>query len=262
MTHTVKVTHNAGLFSCFSQRLSAIIRYANQNKTFPDYVDSSEQFRMYKVDPSIDITDSLIQPSKILIPYGGYVHFTDQFTDYSNLDYTRLNPIISKYFTVSDIVYNQLNNFINKYNIDLSNSCSIFYRGNDKRTECQLATPETFIQKAQIVRENYPSIKFFVQTDDSRFLNLFMDIFKDAIYLKELQTISNDSMSVSASLPREERLEHAINLLAAVNVVARCKYLITHSGNCGYWACLYRGNSNNIIQHFTSESNKAYGWLK
>jgi len=261
MIHKIKVTHNSGLFSCFSQRLSAIIKYANENKVFPDIVDSSEQFLMYKTDKSVDITETLIQNLDNKISFTKPIHFTDQFTDYSKLDFSLLNPIIGKYFSISDIVKNRLNKFIVDYDIDFFDTCSIFYRGNDKRLECKLATPEMFIEKAQTIKNYKKSIKFLVQTDDTDFLNQFTSTFKDSIYFRELPTIHNKSMSVSGSLPENQRLNHAIDLLAAVNIVARCKYLVTHSGNCGYWASLYRGGPDGIIQHFTNEANENYGWI-
>ena len=44
----IKITHNAGFFSCCSVRLSEIIDFINSNKRLPDNVDSSEQFEIYK----------------------------------------------------------------------------------------------------------------------------------------------------------------------------------------------------------------------
>lgn len=263
MTHILKVTHNAGLFSCFSQRLSAIISYANKNQIFPQHIDSSEQFSMYKPSPEIDVSNILIKSIDSSIQYREHLHFTDQFTDYAKLNFSALNPIISKYFSISDTVKERLNYLIQAYDIDFFDTCSIFYRGNDKRLECELATKETFIEKASIIKKHNKNIKFLVQTDDSSFLEAFQNQFQDSISFRELHTIADGSMSVSASLPQHQRLHHAIDLLAAVNVVSRCKYLVTHSGNCGFWACLYRGSSEGIIQHFTSESSQDYhGWLK
>lgn len=264
MKHHIKVTHSSGLFSCFSQRLSAIIHYANVHKSFPDSIDSSEQFGLYKEDPSIDITNILFKDiGNTDITYEEYIYFTDQFTDYSKLQYNYFNLLINKYFSISQFVQEKITYFNKTYNINYNNLCSVLYRGNDKRLECKLATPEMFIDKASIIKTNDPSVNFFVQTDDSIFLQMFIEKFpNDTIYLKELPTISNDSMSVTQSLPIDNRLNHAIELLAAINIVSRCEYMITHSGNCGYWAALYRGHPRGIIQHFTNEIGANYGWIQ
>lgn len=44
----IKITHNAGFFSCCSVKLTKIVEYINSNKTLPNDVDSSKQFSWYK----------------------------------------------------------------------------------------------------------------------------------------------------------------------------------------------------------------------
>ena len=50
----LKITHNAGFFSCCTIRLLEIINYFNLNKELPLIVDSSVQFEVYK-NENIDI---------------------------------------------------------------------------------------------------------------------------------------------------------------------------------------------------------------
>ena len=52
----VKITHNAGFFSCCSVKLSNIVDFINIYKKLPDHVDSSAQFSWYKKIPNKDIT--------------------------------------------------------------------------------------------------------------------------------------------------------------------------------------------------------------
>lgn len=44
----IKITHNAGFFSCCAIRLNKIVDFINLNKRLPDVVDSSQQFKLYK----------------------------------------------------------------------------------------------------------------------------------------------------------------------------------------------------------------------
>lgn len=256
MTRTLKVTHNAGLFSCFSQRLSAIIHYGYQYKMYPDEVDSSVQFDMYKAPGDGDITKYLLKPAVGTIPFIEGVHFTDQFTDYSRLGIDLLNPLVDHYFGISDMARYSYRDMITKYGITLDNTCSILYRGNDKITECALGSYEQYGDRVQKLLQAEPQLDLLVQTDDTMFLDYFCGRYKSTIYIKEMPTIADKSLSVSAVLPRDKRLSHAIDLLAAINVVAGCKYLVTHTGNCGYWAALYRTHTSNIIQF-----DPTNGWL-
>jgi|688.fasta_scaffold03590_19 hypothetical protein len=256
------VTHNAGLFSCMSQRLRAIIVYANEHKIFPKIVDSSQQFMLYKQNQDNDITNFFLdQDIPQELSYTEHIDFTDQFTDYSKLNFNILSPIINQYFFPSNFVTKKVLYFENKYNIQYSNLCSVFYRGNDKALECKLATHDDFIKRAKIVKNLNRNIRFLVQTDDLVFLQLFLAEFENSIHIAELPAINRPSTSVTALLDVNNRINFAIDFIAAVIVVSRCNIMITHSGNCGYWASLYRGSSTNIIQHFTNEANNNYGWI-
>ena len=256
------VTHNAGLFSCMSQRLRSIIVYANEHKMFPQIVDSSQQFMLYKQHQDNDITSFFLDqytPQKL--SYKEHINFTDQFTDYAKLNFDVLNPIISQYFFPSNFVTAKVLYFENKYNIQYDNLCSVFYRGNDKALECKLATHDDFIKRAKIVKSLNENVRFLVQTDDLVFLQLFLAEFENSIHISELPSINQPSTSVTALLDVNNRINFAIDLIAAVIIVSKCNIIITHSGNCGYWASLYRGHSTNIIQHFTNEANDNYGWI-
>lgn len=83
----------------------------------------------------------------------------------------------------------------------------------------------------------------------------------ELIFIKEIPTINNPDTSVTFTISQDLRLEFAIDLIAAINIAAKCKILITHSGNCGYWAALYRGYSSGLVQHFTNEKGNNYGWI-
>jgi len=98
----VKITHNAGFFSCCSVKLYRIVEFINSNKKIPDFVDSSQQFKWYKNDKSKDITFDFfenynnITDVNIIHPIN-YNH-GHQFKNYSNLDYNNIQPLIKKYF--------------------------------------------------------------------------------------------------------------------------------------------------------------------
>ena len=46
------------------------------------------------------------------------------------------------------------------------------------------------------------------------------------------------------------KLLHAQQFLAVMQLISKCKYLINHSGNVARWLILYRGNTNNTIQYY------------
>lgn len=260
------ITWNCGFFSCCSQRLSKIIQYANSNQKFPDYVDSSRQFGLYKPeDPAektnIDITHRFFHYQQTAPKFCQQIIFTDQFTDYKQINYELTNPIIQSYFSPSSEVIDRIKLYEHKYQFNYENTCGIFYRGNDKSKECGLAPYEEYAQKALEIRYRNPEIRFFIQTDDSLFVEYFNNRFYNCFDIKELPKIHDKDSAVTYKLNREDRLSHAIDLVSIVNILAKCKTLIVHSGNCAYWAVLYRGKPDGIIQHFTNEQRNQDKWI-
>jgi hypothetical protein len=138
---------------------------------FPQIVDSSQQFMLYKQHQDNDITSFFLDqytPQKL--SYKEHINFTDQFTDYAKLNFDVLNPIISQYFSPSNFVTSKVLYFENKYNIQYNNLCSVFYRGNDKALECKLATHDDFIKRAKIVKSLNENIRFLHEYMEKKFI--------------------------------------------------------------------------------------------
>jgi hypothetical protein len=171
-----------------------------------------------------------------------------QFLDYKGLDFTGLTPLIEKYFSPSEHVASIVSLYEKKYYIDYENTCGVFYRGNDKSTETSIATYESFISQARPIKEQNPDILFLVQTDETEFLEAFEKEFPGTITIEEIPHMHKKSSTIHDELPRQERAEFGANFFAALLIQSKCKYLVTHSGNCGLWAVLYRGGCDNMYQ--------------
>lgn len=255
----LKVTHNAGFFSCCTIRLENILSYFNSNKCLPEIVDSSEQFDNYKPEGNnTDITNIFFKTLTQEINYemdiftttGGEEH---HISNYKNLSYDKISPFINKYFTLSNIIENKVKYFENKYNLDYNNLCVLFYRGLAKYWETNLAPYQKFIDKAEEIKNNDSGIKFLIQSDESEFFEYAKNSLNNLLIFDEIIHTSKNNADyipdVEKKLHKNERLNHAINFLAIVKIMSKCKYVITYSGNAGYWICLFRGNANNVYQY-------------
>ena len=108
---SVVVTHNAGFFSCCSIKLDNIIIYINKHSKIPDYVDSSQQFEWYK-NESKDITYEYFEhydSIDTLISFPVDYYQSHQYTNYSELDYAMICPVVKKYFSPSKQIITILN---------------------------------------------------------------------------------------------------------------------------------------------------------
>jgi hypothetical protein len=171
-----------------------------------------------------------------------------QFVDYRDVNPSKLAPFIEKYFSPSGQVVSIAAGYEQKYRFDYSNTCAVFYRGNDKSLETAIGGYDSFIIRAKELQSNNPNITFLVQTDEAEFLASFLHAFPTAIYIDELPRINKQNSVMQDVLPIQERAEFGAKFIAATLVISKCNHLITHSGNGGLWAVLYRGTTKNVYQ--------------
>jgi hypothetical protein len=77
-----------------------------------------------------------------------------QFWYYSQLDFTRITPLVRKYFSPNEEIMTIVSKMENKYGLsgNYDNICLLFHRGNDKQRETPLCTYEDIIQKSIEIR--------------------------------------------------------------------------------------------------------------
>lgn len=259
------VTHNAGFFSCSTIALQDIVIWSREHKRLPDIVDRHGQYTHYKSQPLQSLIGHFFneQPNDIDCSQWFEVSYDNrelQFSDYHKLDFAATKPFIDKYFTPSQYVLDIVANLERKYNIDYDRTCALYYRGNDKNREMQVAPYEMFIDKAKEVLAHNKStvahkgltsdadLRFLIQPDETEFLQACYNDLPNCFNFEETPSIPKQDSAIFFELPIEQRADFAAHFLAATIIVSKCKHLITHTGNCGFWACLYRGNVNNVHQ--------------
>jgi hypothetical protein len=171
-----------------------------------------------------------------------------QFLPYNEIDFNII-PFIKKYFTPSKNIYDIINKIEEKYNIDYSNLCVLFYRGNDKICETLIESYENFLIKANQIKNKEPNIRFLIQSDEIEFYEFMLKEFPDSLFFKdEIRTINkNITMSVD-KINTNVNNEFSKYFLAIIIIMSKCKYIICGSGNCDIWIIHYRGNTQNVFQ--------------
>ena len=258
----VNSTHNAGFFSCCSIRLDDIIKFFNKYKLLPIKVDSSRQFKWYKnnenknENENNDITFDYFEYYKNVnifpiyknnIKYDGV---TDQYKNYKQIDYESISPFVKKYFTPSLKIKKIISNLEMKYKItEYTQICVLFYRGNDKVTETELASYNDIIDKAKIIFDINNNIKFLIQSDETEFIETIINTFpENSFYFKdEIRHMKKQDSTVDKIFKDTNHI-FSKYYLAITIIMSKCNYIICGSGNCSIWIMLYRGNSNNVYQ--------------
>jgi len=260
------VIHNAGFFSNSSIALQDIMIYYKNHGRLPDIVDRSIQYAFYKSDTVSDLVPFYFDEKSFEIGELPYTENDDyqiamnpvaitfqenidpQYSDYKQLDFNSMKPFIKKYFTPSEGVNSWELYLTEGNNIDFENTCAVFYRGNDKNRETQCANYYDFISQATKIEKKNPGIRFLVMPDEAEFMNTFKDNFPNSFTFHELPAMKKKDSANFLELPMSERAEYGKKFFAAVLIMAKCKYLVTHSGNGGLWSVIYRGNAENVYQ--------------
>jgi hypothetical protein len=253
------ITHNGGFFSCCTIRLIEIVNFFNKNKKLPTIVDSSRQFEFYKSKPE-DLSKFYFIEKENNIDYNFEIKLSktndeEQFSDYKLLNIDNINPFVEKYFNLSNEVNSMILEMEQKYNIDYENTITVFYRGNDKVKETNIGSYDEFLNKTLEYSNSNPEKKIIIQTDDQSFLIYCKDRIDNnkIIVFDEIPSInSNSSIAVHHIIRLEDKKMFAAYFLAITKIVSKSNILITHSGNCGMWAVLFRGNTNNVHQYLKS----------
>ena len=126
--YIIKITHNAGFFSCCSVKLHSIVNFINLHKKLPDEVDSSEQFKWYKngncqkQDVTFDYFEHYKNVKNVNIIHPIKYRHEHQYLNYANLDYKCITPLIKKYFSPSAEINKIINNIEKKPKISVFSS--------------------------------------------------------------------------------------------------------------------------------------------
>lgn len=250
-------THDGGFFSCCSVKLHYIVHFINLKKNIPT-IDSSSQFSMYKFKNG-DITYDYFEHYNSIENIIKYpIHYKEyyQFTDYSQLNYSTIIPIITKYFTPSKKIMNTVDYLKNKYCLDnLDEYIGVYYRATDKVIETQIASFYNFYEKIIEIKnnENKENLKVIIQTDSSHFLDYIKTkLDKDIIVIEENDRTYSDTglHFVNDSIKNYKDMFY---LFSTFLILCKCKYMITGSSNASMWMMFYRGNNNNVHQYLNGQ---------
>ena len=248
-----------GFFSYCSISMQQIIEYYCQNNYFPIKLDMSNIFTTFKSNNN-DISSIFFKQNtcNILDSFNANndaLHMLNrdiQFTNYKLIDYNIISPIIDQYFIFSDEISNIVQKIEQSYNINYSNTCCIFYRGNDKNTETLIPSYDTMYLKYNELLEN-SSINTILQSDESEFFNFFTNKIKNyTIFNNEIKHIPKQQSSINHIYDVTTRLELIKNFLAIVYIMSKCKYIICTSGNISLWVTYFRKNSYNVYQYLNN----------
>jgi hypothetical protein len=255
----------SGFFSTCTVLMRNIVGYHLQNNILPK-IETSKLWNTYK-DAEIDIYTKFferkndiinLEPSKFSPSLD-----EDQFSDFNLINYDYVNFIVNQYFSPSIEIIKIKNELIQKYNIDLKNTISVCYRGNDKSRETNLPTYDEMLNKITQIKYQTPNKKLLIQTDELEFSEYMLSHFPDSIVIHETKKIKRSNTAIQYTIPFGEKVITAQNFLSVMYLMSETSSIILNSGSVGMWVCLFRGNSNDVYQYLNPlNSDNPIKWVK
>ena len=251
------VNHNAGFFSnctvCLVDLIESIQYFKNTNIE----LDTRNTFNLYKNtekngDIGFEYFKKTDNTKKIDIIYekGVQVESGISLTPYKTINFEKMNPYISKYFSESDKVKNIITMMEKKYKIDYNNTCCVFFRGLDKFVETGVPEYDIFCDKAKNITNNENNIRFLLQSDETEFFDYAKNIFtNNLIFNDEIRHMKHSKTILEYSLNKNDNFKYSLYFLAIVIIMSRCKYVICNTSNISLWISLFRGNTSNFHQY-------------
>jgi hypothetical protein len=180
-------------------------------------------------------------------------HQDYQFKKYADLDLVNIVPVVKKYFSPSADIAGIIASLEQRYAIDYTNTCVLFYRGNNKFEETLLSGYDGYIRYANRIASQNPGIRFLIQSDESEFIKSMLKNIPNSFYLKDdVRHMPKCCTSVDLAM-RSGNYVFSKNYLAVTHVMSKCKYVVCGSGNCSIWIVLFRGNTNNVYQYLDGQ---------
>lgn len=248
--------HFAGFFSTTTIILFNIIYYFQNNGINPDTIDSSNVFNWHRYTNNNIFFDffkigDIHKLDASLIGYNDAEKGSLQFKKYVECNLDVYFKYVNVYFNLSDNVMYIYQNMIDKYNINYDNICCLFLRGNDKATECAIPSYDKYIKKGKEIIQINPNIIFLIQSDEKEFIDEMILHFPNNIIFKdEIRIIPKNTKMTVDNHGKTPEINHkyALNFLAIVYIMSKCKYVVCNSGNISFWILMYRQHFNNFIQ--------------
>ena len=169
--------------------------------------------------------------------------FNPNRCQYNHLNFSLIKIIEECYFNPTDIIHNNIERLIQKYNISLQNTIAVLNRGTDKYTEVTLAPTAQWIQ----VIKNLCDVndKILIQTDDYKVKTELIDYFGKQSFVFADEMIFSETYSMPQ---QKDSIQWAINFESIMRIISKCRTIITHTGNCGIIPIIYKRNANNVTQ--------------
>ena len=252
----LNIRSGSGFFSNCSVFLYNIVQFYNSRHFLPRSIQLENRFMEMYRSPHVSSTRDVYfyTNESVVCTWRSPVVFDlwEQFnTPYKNLDFSSLNPLVDRYFSVQSGILDLKRALLSKYNIDPSKCIGVYHRGTDKRMETTLCPIPEFLNKITTLSVS-DTQKIVLLTDSQFVIDAAVQKFADKVVLFEENKTSYNNNGIHTESSASQNHEMAKYLLAMVLILAECQILVTTSGNVALFISLFRKHGKSIHQVLNS----------
>jgi hypothetical protein len=249
--HELRLTHNTGFFSNCSVALLEIARAGGDL----DKIDVTQAFSSFKESsPTQTWNNWFAGPSRLPEKFqrtarlSRMAHRLPHHSLYRFIDFKVTRLLLDHFFSLSEEALGRGADIVRENSIDPSNTVVLCYRGTDKGTEVRASGKARYLRKVRRILDRNPNYRVWVQTDQTQARDWFLDALGSSAFSVDAIPVTEGSVVMHKVVDASFRREFGLRLLAATYLMAKCEWVVTYTGNLGYWIALYRGNTKNLIQ--------------
>ncbi|HEY9613465.1 FkbM family methyltransferase [Allocoleopsis sp.] len=243
-----------GFFSILSVCFWGMIDLYNLN-ILPERINFSDEFLSYRSQEQIrnraDFYPYYFKTNlDIKIESNCLISKHDHHGLYRNYNFNSYNLFTHRYFQVNESILKTQKLLVKKYQIDLSKTIAVCYRGTDKHTEVKLGNPHAYLELAEKLLQQNPEHKILIQTDQEQVRDLFVNYFHERCFFFEEMPVAREgrALHANAHLTQVDKFSFGKTLLAVTHLLSQCDLIVNHTGNVAAWICLLRGNADGVFQ--------------
>lgn len=247
---------SCGFYSNSYQTFYSLLLCLN-NGVVPDKIDYTYGFWHFKRGDTLDIYPLFykIDQDRTNLPLNKNLFLPD--ANSYDLDTIRLynfeeyTKILDCFFSPVDKIIDIKNKLISDYNIDLEKTIAVFYRGTDKHSEVHIPSKEYVLERTKKLLNLHPECRVLIQTDQVQVRDFFKQELGDkCFYFNEVVTTDTNTVTwLLIHRSQEDPVYKAQLFDAVLRLVAGCKYVVNHTGNCGAFVDLLRGSMENTYKY-------------
>ena len=258
---TLKPRHDAGFFSVMSVILAEILHYRRAGLETTS-IDDRDIFKKFKDGVGDSVLELVVDRHRwasnddldLLRPipaFGARGRYSPNSMAYKSLDHAAITYFVDRYFTPSASVRALQAHWASKYDVEIGSAVVVCYRGTDKVTEVKPASFEDYAD--QIGRmAGASAVDIIVQTDQKQFLEFIGDRFPGRVkFIDDIPMTTGTTVIHNLDLTDEfglTRRDFGLRLFAMAAWLSQARWLLTSSGNVGFWLALLRGHSRGLYQ--------------